>query len=265
MKTMNCSLNASGCSQMHPCPPVVVLNSEPGISSWSALDRETGIRMSSSPARTRVACRSGGVGRSCRGDGSSAAARGTPASAGPCRPSPSRTPPSSSSRFSKKSWVNAQSVTSRMTVGTPITGAGLGPQREHARAERSRRGVGAREGHGAQVAGVGQRVFLGDHAAHRDAHQVEVGRRPGGRPGPWRPGRRAPSCRDPRASRTRRCPDCRNAAPGSPPRAGRPPGDCQVSRSSARPLIKHDGVGSLPLQQVVDVDVIDVGEGHGAS
>ena len=35
--------------------------------------------------------------------------------------------------------------------------------------------VGAGERQRFQVAAIGQRVLLGDHAAHRDAHQVEAG------------------------------------------------------------------------------------------
>jgi hypothetical protein len=49
------------------------------------------------------------------------------------------------------------------------------PHREHPGAERPGRRIGAREGDRTQVTGISKRVFLGDHPAHGDAHEVKAG------------------------------------------------------------------------------------------
>lgn len=43
-----------GCSHKQACPPPVVAHSEPGTASRRRLESGTGIRMSSSPASTKV-------------------------------------------------------------------------------------------------------------------------------------------------------------------------------------------------------------------
>src|SRR5205823_159342 len=51
------------------------------------------------------------------------------------------------------------------------------PHREHTGAERPGRRVGAGDGDRTQVTGISEGVFLGDHPAHGDAHQMETGNR----------------------------------------------------------------------------------------
>src|SRR6266567_7010138 len=80
----------------------------------------------------------------------------------------------SSARFSKKGRVKAHRVTSRMTNGTPRTGA-MSAHMANMREQNGPRGVRAAERGRTQVARVCECVLLGDHPAHRDAHQVEVG------------------------------------------------------------------------------------------
>jgi hypothetical protein len=50
----------------------------------------------------------------------------------------------------------------------------VAPHREHPGAERPGRRIRAREGDRPQVTGISEGVFLGDHPAHGDAHEVEI-------------------------------------------------------------------------------------------
>ena len=65
-------------------------------------------------------------------------------------------------------------------AGDAHYGRRVGPEREQAAAKGAGSGVGAGQGQGEQVGRVGEGVGLGHHAAHADAHEVELGDGEGG-------------------------------------------------------------------------------------
>ena len=113
-------------------------------------------------------------GRACRGPRSTRAARDRRRRAAGWPPSGPRSRAATSSCCSKKSVVKAHRITSRCVKPTPRVGT---RSRQHENMRRQN-GPGIRvraaERGREQAVGVGDRVLLRDHAAHRDAEQMEA-------------------------------------------------------------------------------------------